>query len=153
MASSASSIGTVSALSLAGAPQRDAGDGARRARRRTAQPWAAASQLAGPSARAGTGAASMVAQVGRRPAAAIAGLASTSRCEVDAGRDLGDREALGRQPHHAALGDVDHLLALLARAPAAEGDVLDLRHHLRDLALGLRSAAAPSSTCELARRP
>ena len=69
--------------------------------------------------------------------------------EVDAGRDLGDDEAVRRQPHHTALGDVGDVLALRDGAPAREGDVLDLLDELLDLAL-LVDAQLPSASDILA---
>ena len=55
--------------------------------------------------------------------------------DADPGGDLGHGQAVGQEPDHAALGHEDDLLSALERAPAAEGDVLDLRHEARVLAL------------------
>ena len=89
----------------------------------------------------GTGPASMV----RRSAATWSGdpgLGQDVALEVDAGRDLGDGDAVGQEPHDAALGDVGDVLPLLDGAPAAERDVLDLGHELLDLALARDLQAA-----------
>ena len=49
--------------------------------------------------------------------------ASTSRSRLAPGRDLDQFEAVVVQPQHAALGDVEHGLAPLMGALAAEGHV------------------------------
>ena len=62
------------------------------------------------------------------------------------GRDLDQLEAAVGQAEHAALGDVEHLLAAPARHAAAEGAVLDLRARTCASCLRSRSRSLPSST-------
>ena len=62
------------------------------------------------------------------------GLVEDVGLQLDAGRDLGDDDAFGRQLHHAALGHVGHVLALHHAAPPGEGDLLHLLHQLLHLA-------------------
>ncbi len=61
---------------------------------------------------------------------------------VDAGRDLDQLQALGREREDAALGDVEHLLAGLGRVLAAEGDLFDRLDELAVLAFLLNRQLA-----------
>src|SRR5438445_4335374 len=54
--------------------------------------------------------------------------------EIDARRELRHHQAVRRQLHHAALGDIGDVLALRDRALAGEGYVLDLLDDLFHLA-------------------
>src|SRR3712207_8736556 len=62
-------------------------------------------------------------------------------------------DAVGRQPHHAALGHVGDVLPLGDGAPARERHVLDLLDELADLALALDlQARSEEHTSELQSR-
>ena len=66
---------------------------------------------------------------------------------------LDQLQAPSRQPEDAALGDVEHGLAALARVAAAEGAVLDLAHELARRALAARCAdGRPRPPPQRARR-
>src|SRR5207247_7551930 len=62
-------------------------------------------------------------QIGRHAQRDL-GLVEHVALQVDAGRDLGDHQAVVLQLDHAALGDVGHVLTSLPTDTAAEGDVL-----------------------------
>src|SRR6266404_8553724 len=73
--------------------------------------------------------------------------------DVDPGRDLDQLQTLPCEPEHAALGDIENVLAVLSGIRAGKGAVLDLVDELLVLAVALdQQLALDHRNLEVARR-